>query len=40
MHECPNCGQACDCDMEDVWHVDSTSRAVTSRPANGEAEQA
>lgn len=26
MHECPNCGQACDCDMEDVWHVDSTSR--------------
>lgn len=20
MHECPLCGQACDCDMEDVWH--------------------
>lgn len=20
MHECPWCGQACACDMEDVWH--------------------
>lgn len=20
MHECPNCGQACDCDDEDLWH--------------------
>lgn len=20
MHECPQCGQACDCDGEDVWH--------------------
>ena len=20
MHECPECGQACDCDGEDVWH--------------------
>jgi hypothetical protein len=19
MHECPECGQACDCDLEDVW---------------------
>ena len=19
MHECPECGQACDCDMEDTW---------------------
>lgn len=19
MHECPDCGQACDCDGEDVW---------------------
>lgn len=19
MHECPNCGQACDCDGDDVW---------------------
>lgn len=21
MHECPECGQACDCDGEDVWHA-------------------
>ena len=20
MHECPECGQACDCDGEDLWH--------------------
>lgn len=20
MHECPDCGQACACDIEDVWH--------------------
>ena len=20
MHECPECGQACDCDGEDTWH--------------------
>jgi hypothetical protein len=20
MHECPACGQACDCDGEDTWH--------------------
>lgn len=20
MHECPKCGQACDCDGEDVWN--------------------
>lgn len=20
MHECPNCGQACDCDNDDLWH--------------------
>jgi len=20
MHECPECGQTCDCDGEDVWH--------------------
>lgn len=20
MHECPSCGQACDCDGEDVWN--------------------
>jgi hypothetical protein len=20
MHECPNCGQACDCDGEDTWY--------------------
>jgi hypothetical protein len=19
MHECPECGQACDCDQEDTW---------------------
>jgi hypothetical protein len=19
MHDCPNCGQACDCDGEDTW---------------------
>ena len=19
MHECPWCGQACDCDMDDTW---------------------
>ena len=19
MHECPECGQACDCDGEDTW---------------------
>lgn len=19
MHSCPDCGQACDCDGEDVW---------------------
>ena len=22
MHECPECGQACDCDQEDVWMDD------------------
>ncbi len=20
MHECWECGQACDCDIEDTWH--------------------
>lgn len=20
MHECPDCGQACSCDMEDIWN--------------------
>lgn len=20
MHECPDCGQACDCDQEDTWN--------------------
>ena len=20
MHECPDCGQTCDCDGEDLWH--------------------
>ena len=20
MHECPDCGQACDCDGEDTWN--------------------
>ena len=20
MHECPNCGYACDCDGEDLWN--------------------
>ena len=20
MHECPECGQACDCDGEDIWN--------------------
>lgn len=20
MHECPECGQTCDCDGEDLWH--------------------
>ena len=20
MHECPDCGQACDCDGEDIWN--------------------
>jgi hypothetical protein len=20
MHECPECGQACDCDGEDTWN--------------------
>ena len=20
MHECPDCGQACTCDIEDIWH--------------------
>ena len=19
MHECPTCGQTCDCDIEDTW---------------------
>lgn len=19
MHECPECGQACDCDIDDLW---------------------
>lgn len=22
MHECPECGQACDCDGEDTWFDD------------------
>ena len=21
MHECENCGQVCDCDIEDTWHA-------------------
>lgn len=20
MHDCPSCGEACDCDGEDTWH--------------------
>jgi hypothetical protein len=20
MHECPDCGQVCDCDGEDIWN--------------------
>jgi hypothetical protein len=20
MHECPDCGHDCDCDLEDLWH--------------------
>ena len=20
MHECPECGQACDCDGDDIWN--------------------
>lgn len=20
MHDCPDCGMACDCDGEDTWH--------------------
>lgn len=23
MHECPICGQACDCDGEDIWNEDA-----------------
>jgi hypothetical protein len=22
MHECPDCGQTCDCDMDDTWFDD------------------
>lgn len=22
MHECPNCGMACDCDVDDLWNGD------------------
>jgi hypothetical protein len=22
MHDCPDCGQACDCDGEDTWNED------------------
>lgn len=27
MHECPNCGYACDCDGEDTWWDDYPSCA-------------
>lgn len=22
MHQCPRCGQVCDCDMDDTWYDD------------------
>jgi len=25
MHECPECGQACDCDGEDTWFDNYTN---------------
>jgi len=24
MHECPECGEACDCDSEDMWFDESS----------------
>jgi hypothetical protein len=29
MHECPECGQACDCDGEDTWFENVTDCACT-----------
>lgn len=37
MHECPGCGQACDCDGEDIWN-DAASRACGHDCADGESE--
>ncbi len=28
MHECPNCGQACDCDGEDTWYEFDSPEAL------------
>jgi hypothetical protein len=28
MHECPNCGQACDCDNDDLWDQTAASFCV------------
>ena len=25
MHECPECGQVCDCDGEDTWYENVTA---------------
>lgn len=28
MHDCPDCGQACDCDGEDLWHEFDSEEAM------------
>lgn len=37
MHECPECGQACDCDGEDTW-FDWPHNANCRHPFEGECE--
>ena len=37
MHECPDCGQACDCDGEDLWN-DAAARECTHGCEEGDDE--
>ena len=32
MHECPDCGQACDCDDEDLWHEFDSEEVAETTP--------
>jgi len=36
MHDCPECGEACDCDCEDTWwdEVEDCDHQCTPEPDN------